>query len=767
MNAKKMMRGCFVVACVSWALLPSVTQAQGSSEPLKNFVTFGGLWYDQTQPEAKFVEFRDVQKGGFVEKWMVSGEKGRRAWEFSGANALRADENARFNYTNGIRYELSANYVQTPHNFSFITRSPYDARNMGNGVWNFSLPDSFQAWNEQLLNVSGSAASAAGAKYNARIADLLRNSALMPIGFRTDAANAKLAMRPAKGWQVSLTGEKRDRSGTKPWSAAFGFSGAMEIWEPINQRTLDGGLGVTYTGKNVVVSADGGVSQFKNYASTILWDNPRRLTSSAAGNNAGAGYGQMDMYPDNKAVRGNLSIGLTLPSQTYATVVAGITQMTQDDLFLPFTTNQAVIDTAAKYPATPLAFLGGETSLGGKADATKLDAKLTTRAIQNLDATARMNYYKYDNKTPVLEYGSSVAYDQTLQKGPFETDPFGNHTMTIGADLDYDIMSQVTVGATAEHRKREHTYREVEKDAENVLIGTASLRPMKGVRLSGNYQTGKRTPDEPVNLDDFKSGSAYVEQPNLRRFDVSERKQTKAKGMLSWMANEKVDFSANYDYYKNDFNGYDAEKNNLVTAYGSQLGLLMNKGNNVVANMSLHATSAIDFSIGYGYGKSESDFHSKYSGAATLRQDDSLAWQIHTNDYNSLVLSSLDWASKSNKTTFSLNYEFDASRTAYDMMQAFDLVSGKVVPWTGSDVPTITYRRHDIQAQFMMTPVRDTQIGVRYGRQIFKAKDFSLDNIPVVYASSDAAVASTGIYLGDKLLNYKANTAALVVTRKF
>ncbi len=767
MNAKKMMRGCIVVACVSWALLPSMTQAQ-NAEPLKNFVTFGGLWYDQTQPEAKFVEFRDVKRGGFVENWMVSGEKGKRSWEFSGANALRDDENARFNYSNGIRYEVSASYVQTPHNFSFITRSPYDAVNMGNGVWNFMLPDSFQVWNEQLLNVSGSAATAAGAKYNGRVADLLRNSPLMPIGFRTDAANAKIAMRPAKGWQVDFTGEKRDRSGTKPWSAAFGFSGAMEIWEPINQRTLDGGVGLTYTGKSMVARVEGGISQFKNYASTILWDNPRRLTSSAAGNNAGAGYGAMDMYPDNKAVRGNLALSFNLPSQTYATIVAGMTRMTQDDPFTAFTTNQAVIDTAAKYPATPLAFLDGATSLGGSADVTKLDGKLTTRAMQNLDATGRFNYYKYDNKTPVHEYGASVAYDQTLQKGPFEADPFGNSSTVFGADLDYDVVSQFNVGVTAEHRKREHTHREVEKDAENVLMGNATLRPMKGVKLYGSYQTGHRSPDEAVLLEDFEgAGGAFVEQPNLRRFDVGDRKQNKARGMFSWMASEKVDFSATYDYYKNDFTQGTEEINNLVTTYGGQLGLLMNKANNVVANVCLHPSSALDLSVGYGYGKSESDMHSKYSGAAVLRQDDSLAWQIHTDDYNSLVLSSLGWASKSNKTTFTVNYEFDASRTAYDMLQAFDLVSGKVVPWTGGDVPTITYRRHDISAQFMVTPLRDTQVGVRYGRQIFKAKDFSLDNIPVVFASSDAAVASTGIYLGDKLLNYKANVAALVVTRRF
>ncbi len=788
MNAKMMVRGFCVVACVSWALFPSVTRAQDEQPSVPpNHVTFGGQWWDQTRPEAKFQEFREFPRGGFIENWYVGGEAGRRSWEFSGANALRGDETARFRWSNGIRYKIRANYTQTPHNFSFITRSPYDLVNRGGGVYAFVLPDSFQWSNQTLLNVSGSAGTAANAAYNARISDLLRASPLMPIGFRTDVAKASVSMRPAKGLQVDLTGEKRDRNGSKPWSAAFGFSGAMEVWEPINQRTVDGEAALTYTGKNYVVRADGGINTFTNNASTLQWDNPRRLTSSAAGNNAGAGFGQMDLYPDNKMVRGNLGIGVTLPQQTVLTLNAGLARTTQDDPFLPFTVNQAVIDTAAKYPSTPLGFLDHNgnldttiTSLKGKADVIKVNGKITTHAVDMVAFTARADYYKYDNKTPAYEYGASVAYDQSYQKGPFETDPWGNSRTVIGADIDVSPTSEVELGGTVEYRGRDRTYREIDKDGEMVFIGEAEVHPVPRMRVSGSYQIGDRKPKDPVLIEDYENANGqFIEQPNLRRLDVGQRMQTKAKGALSWMANEMVDFSAMYDYTKNDFvkDSLDA-KNALEESYGPQLGLRLQKGNNIIGTASVHPSPMVDLTAGYGHGKMESDMFSRETPTAPppLRQDDSLTWSIHTTEKNDLAFANVVVWPVVNKVSFSVGYEYDNASTSFGIHKGWERVdpdgSGPGVPILVPqpdtiNVPNITYRRHDIQLQVTVRAMHDTDVGLRYGRQIYKASDFSADNTPVVFASSDQSLASTGIYLGDRIQNYLATSAALIVTRRF
>jgi hypothetical protein len=334
----------------------------------------------------------------------------------------------------------------------------------------------------------------------------------------------------------------------------------------------------------------------------------------------------------------------------------------------------------------------------------------------------------------------------------------------------------VDLGGTVELRSREHTFREFEKDDELVLLGEAAVRPTRGLRMSGSFQMGDRKPKDPLLIEDYEDvNGAFFEQPNLRRLDVGQRSQMKARGQLAWMPVEMFDFSATYDHTENDFlKDSTSAENALMASYGPQLGLRMQKGDNVIATASLRPADALDMTVGYGYGKTDSEMFSRETPTAPppLRQDDSLTWRLGWTDYNSLAFGSATWWAVPKKVSVGVNYEFDASRITHDMHKAWErrVVGGvgMLFPLADTiDVPTITYRRHDLQVQVMVYATHDTDVGLRYGRQIYRASDFSAANTPIVEASSPQGLAGTGIYLGDRILNFNGNTAALVVTRRF
>jgi len=87
-----------------------------------NQFTIGGQWWDQSVPEAKYDEFRQVPMGGFVESFMVREMAGRNSVALWGVNAIRSDQSTQLTWANGARWRLDLGYAQIPHTFSHIAR---------------------------------------------------------------------------------------------------------------------------------------------------------------------------------------------------------------------------------------------------------------------------------------------------------------------------------------------------------------------------------------------------------------------------------------------------------------------------------------------------------------------------------------------------------------------------------------------------------------------------------------------------------------------
>jgi MtrB/PioB family decaheme-associated outer membrane protein len=694
--------------------------------------TIGGQWFDQTLPEAKFQEFREVPRGGFLESFLVRESSGRNSVALWGANGIRSDQASKLTWANGARWRVDLGYAKIPHTFSQIAR--WGWYQSAPGV--FVLPDTLQARNQAFPT-----------SYTGRMSDFLKAAPEVGLGFTTKNSTARLRARPARGWQVELRGTHRRRSGLKPYAMSFGFSTALENPEPIDQRMVDADLIANYRKNRLSVQAGAGLSTFQNRVDELRVDNPKRITDVSGGD--GAAVGVLDLYPDNRVLRGSVALGYTLPKRTALAATVSLSQAKQNDLFLGFTNNSAL-------PQSNRDSLPAQ-SLDGKARQINADVRLTTRPVEGFDGALRFRFSDYDNQTPEVNFIGQAPYEATWQRYiEHPNHALSNKQWQTGLDLDYGFTPQIKVGAIGEYRVRERTHREVEKDKETLLGGRVRLRPMDGLSVAGRYTRGDRQADEfltdeyiglksrlavgsTANLFD---SLAFLEQPGLRRFDVADRVQDRATADVSYMFGERLELSANYTFLRNDF------------SHDTTLGLQEDRMHTVASAATIHVNDRLDLTSGYGLGKGRTFQRSRTSGAVMAFTPDS-NWTAKIDEEEVFVFAGVDWAPLS-RISLGVDYQFSRNMTDYD------LTGTKTIP--AVDLPSTIFRRHEATLDARWRWLESTSIVGRWGWEEYDVNDFASNSVPLIFPVTGT---SNAIFLGDSSQSYKAHRLALLVKHSF
>ena len=698
--------------------------------------TFGGQWWSQTNPEAKFQEYRVLPRGGYLEDYVIREFQGPWAAAMWGNNAMRSDQGHGFYLAKGVTWRLDAAYSETPHLFSLIGRTPY--AQLSPGV--FVLPDSFQ----RFIQGKSSAVS------NRDLLDLLANSPATPLGIQTNVSKARLRMRPIKDWQFEVKGTDRQRSGSMAFGTPFGFT-ALELPAPIHQRMFDVDAAGTYTHGPARVMASVGLSDFHNFVPTLRWDNVKALTSAYVGPPS---LGQMAMAPDNRVVRGRFSFGYQLPYASTFTATFGVSQTTQDQAFAPMTVNSAIkaISGDSLLLETP--------GLKGKVMDIVQDYRLTGRPIAKLYATLRVRLEKVDDQTPAmaLPYGF-VNYDNSWARTAVEAEAWSHTYSVSGLDASYALMPRVDVSLLAERRGRERDHREVLKDAENVFGGRLHVRPMDGVDLAGGYKYGQRT------MDAFDV-AAYdaAEWPTFRRFDVADRNQTVADAQASWSPMEKVELSANGWWSKDEYPN-------------SAYGLKSTDNNQYLGELTFHATKTLDLSGGFSYGVSNSDQGSIESAVAFNLADTSAKapWKANLKNKSNFGFAKAEWWAMPKKFKVTGEYTFTRSFDTYAFSNTWIRSTAGILPaatTTAINLPADLYRLHEVQLTGVWHYTATLELGGRYTYTKYDvddalSEDIRLVNINPTNFGTGTESAATGVFIGNSKLSYKANRVQVFATRRF
>ena len=304
-------------------------------------VSIGTGWWSQSAPEAKYQEFRVVPRGAFLESFLMRENLEDWATAGWGRNTGKADQGYGATTSKGVRWRADVTYQEIPHLFSQTARSLYGEASPGT----YRLPDSLQRTNSEY-----------GSAYVATMTNALAGAGAVGLSTRTDVTQLRLRARPATGWRFEVRGSERQRNGRQPYSASFGFSDAIELPLEISQKTLDADAIGTYEHRDVRVQASAGLSKFQNDIGTLVVDNPRRYSDGSTG----ARETKLDLAPGNEVVRGQVALSWRLPrsSMLYGTV--SMSEGTQDDAFLPYTTNSTLAQ--SRLDSLPARNLGGRVT---------------------------------------------------------------------------------------------------------------------------------------------------------------------------------------------------------------------------------------------------------------------------------------------------------------------------------------------------------------------------------------------------------------------
>lgn len=723
------------VVAMTLAVVTIVSAPGSSAWAADGYTTFGGQWWSQSANEAKYQEFRYIPHGGLMENYLLQEWGGKTGFSLWGANALQKDQVNRLTVERGMRWRVDLGYAEIPHDFSNIARWGWTQVRPGA----FTIPDSLQSQNQNTNTNT----------FAPRMQDFTGSAPVVGLDFNSHISTARLRARPAKGWQFEARGAIRNRSGMKPYGMEFGSpgTGPVENPEPIDQRTVDADFIANYQKKDLRVQASGGISVFDNAVSTLLVDNPRRVTNVSGG--AGAKVGALDLYPDNQQIRGTLAVNYLLPRRSTLAATLGMSQTTQDDKLLGFTTNTAIV-TGPKSINDSLP----AQSADAKAVQLNADVRLSSRLTNELTGVVRFKYDDYDNQTPVYNFLGRVPYDASLQRYiELHNKPFGNTQWHTGVDLDYAFSRMLKVGGTYEYRNRERTERESEKDNETVLAARARWRPTEVIDVDARYRHGDRKLDQFDNQEyiGLKAGPsgvfdtpAQLEQPDLRRFDVANRVQDQAFAGVTYSVSERLDLGGNYTYRKNDYKD-------------TKLGLQDEKEQNVAVDGTFHQSDRLDLTGSYGYGMAETHQTSRQSGS-TMSQSDTANWQADLKDTDVYVAAGAVWWARPQKLSLTADYEFSRH------IQTFDL-SNHPGPFTpaAQDVPQTIYRRHDLTVDATYRWLKNMSLIGRYNWEEYDIVDFATNNVPLVFP----ATSSAAITLGDSSQSYRAHRVAFLARWTF
>lgn len=311
------------------------------------------------------------------------------------------------------------------------------------------------------------------------------------------------------GWTFGLNFRRDVRDGTRPLSVSF-FSTAAQLAAPVDHQTDQFELSASFRSGPLTASLAYVVSQFRNGADALRWDNPFLPVT------AGATVGQLALAPDNEHQQLVGSAAYVLTPWLRASGDFAVGRLTQNQAFLPSTITAGV---AAGVPALPA------PSLDGRVDTFNGSLRLTATPLPGLRLAAAYARNARENDTGIAAY-PQVATDIFYSGLRRSNTPlsFWHDKFKLEADWRGGPMKLRLAGG-AEQDNRERSYHEVVETKETTLWLRASVQPVDALGLSLKFASSDRS----HSTYGVATWFGAVENPLLRKYNLAERRRDRAE----------------------------------------------------------------------------------------------------------------------------------------------------------------------------------------------------------------------------------------------
>jgi MtrB/PioB family decaheme-associated outer membrane protein len=540
---------------------------------------------------SKFGEYRDVSKGFFLPYLGIHGESadGEREVALRAQNVSRRDARYTLDYGAAGRYHFLLDYNKILHRFGNDGHMLWTRT--GDGVYEIADPiqGAIQSRLEQQF-----AANRNGITFsflNGLLAPYLATANPVDLGLVRDRTLAQLDVGGPAGFAWGLQVTHENRRGNRPYGASFGFSNATEIPEPIDYDTSAADLGGEWNGKSGGLRFGYRYARFENHVSTMIWDNPFRLTSAtdpnaytAPGSSSinGSARGFADLAPDNDASSLYLDGRTHFGGGWWANGSAGYSMMKQNDPLLPYTLNSAIVGIAENGstfdPTNPanLPVRKADTEVRVANVSAQTGTRFGAGAKQPFSLVFRYRYYDYDDRSPRVEFPGYVRFQSVWEAIGRVTVPFSYRKQNVGAELGWDLAHATRLGLSFERESWDRDFREVKKTDEDIVRLTFDTHPVEKFNLRARYEHGDRAigayntaaaefsfvdPEVPTNL------------PDLRKYDEAARVYNSYNVEAQILASEAWNLTLAVTGRKDD---YDKSRFGLqdddVRQYNAELG---------------------------------------------------------------------------------------------------------------------------------------------------------------------------------------------------
>jgi MtrB/PioB family decaheme-associated outer membrane protein len=529
---------------------------------------FGLAGVENDTNSSKFREYRAVPGGVLLPFLRFSGDQKFR-YDVAAWNVLEDDARYLVRAEPGA-FSIGASFVKIPHQFGNQARSLLEENARGVLAMSDTLQQTFQRSNEQRFAANPSSVNYA--YLNALVSPSLEAEDPFDVGLRRDRGQVDLALTRDAPVEVRLSYFHEKRHGTRGSGTAFGFNNVVETPEAIDYRTQDLRLSADWPQSWGLVRGALNFNQFVNSIPVQQFDNPFRAVDStdpsayqspSSSSIGGPRFGGLALPPDNQAITGSLGAALKFGRNVRLSADASLGQWTQDEDFIPFSTNTAI---TTPVRATDPAALPAR-SLGGEINVFSFSSLLSLRPADGLGVTARYRRYDLSNETPRIQFPLGyVRFDGAWRDVPRISVPYGYTNDQLQATASYDF-GRASLEGGYRYDGMARTFRESEHTTQNTLFASAHVRASDWGVLRATVEQGSREFDHydyaEAEHASFLAPASPTNLPELRRFDLANKDTTRFTGQLQLSPSANTTVALAYIRGKDD---YDDSTHGLLTA---------------------------------------------------------------------------------------------------------------------------------------------------------------------------------------------------------
>jgi len=558
MTIRKSIGTGFVLALGLVSLLPVLAEEADKGEVSADAVV-GVTGQDQDPTNsAKFHEFRDVPSGLTADRLFLdwSPKEGffvdLRAFDVS-----QRDQRVGLNFGRQDLWKGSITWAQNPRLWTDHAKQLY-AQQAGDV---FTLDDTLQAAIQAApASVDTSPADGqwdAGTK-GALVKSAINNSAQdVVVGWQRKTGGLGFQLTPDRHWTFSASAQRERRAGTIPQSLGMYFAlSPSEVAAPLDYRTDWETVGAEYDHRRFNVGVQLTASQFETGYNSLTWDDQLFLNDTAVNaTTADPARGRLTFATDNRLAQGTIYGGFNLPGHTRIDAMASRSQTTQDDPFLPMTTNTLL--TPAALPAA---------SYDGKYDIDLASLRVSSRPTKILRWSAWARDWQYKNRSPELTFADYVMTDYQIPLCSNANEcgattnhiarrslPYGWQRTNFGASAGLRPVDWLDGSVSLEREEIKRDFSGVTRGHEDTLKMSLDFEVAEWLSIRTTARRQERRADDydaEYNLQSFPIGETVVAASNEgeRRFIWTDRDRDQYSLLLDFSAGKVVSIYAETTY---------------------------------------------------------------------------------------------------------------------------------------------------------------------------------------------------------------------------